>query len=114
MEHPQQKPGNRRGDDRPERVHHSLEAECASVSFGRYRRGEQRLAHRRTHAATKPRACASYQDLPSGSGEAKRCCAKCCDSVTEHGDRLAPLEPICVITRCDLRKARKTIAYALN
>jgi len=37
------------------RTSHPLEAETAPVGFGRERRCQQRLAHRRAHAPTQPR-----------------------------------------------------------
>ena len=60
----EQKKSAQRADDGTGGVHHPLEAERAPIGFGIYRSGEQRLAHRRAHAAPKPGACARQQHLP--------------------------------------------------
>lgn len=104
----------RRPYDGAEGIHHAFEAERATVRFSRDRSGEQRLAHRRPHAASEPGERTRDQDMPGRGGESERRSAECGNDVSCNRDSFAPLQSVGVVARCKFRKTRQAVGYAFD
>lgn len=104
----------RRTNDGPERVHHPLESERPTIVLARHRTRQQRLPHRRPHAASEPGTRARKQDMSRLRRQPEGRRAERSDHVAKHRDRFSPTHLVRVVATAHLRKARQPIAHAFD